>query len=150
MGTCVHHHSTASGRQFCENRGSAAQPAAKTDRGPHADPGGAALLRAAVESVENQKPQGGWVHGLTDHQIRVYPLEHFAECLRISIEDRDSNRRTVGEMLVQLEHAACTRDDHIPGSCAIQLVRISASLDPAERTDDRGEWCQLAVMEQQY
>ena len=53
-------------------------------------------------------------------------------------------------MFVKLEHATRARDDDIPGPGAIQLRRVSAPVDSAERFDDRGQVCQLAIVKQQY
>jgi hypothetical protein len=53
-------------------------------------------------------------------------------------------------MLVKLEHAARARDDDIPDPGAIQLGRIPAPIDSAERLDDRDQIGELAVVKQQY
>jgi hypothetical protein len=52
-------------------------------------------------------------------------------------------------MLVKFEHATRACDDDIPGPAAIQLGRMPASIDPAERFDELGQIGQLTIVKQQ-
>jgi hypothetical protein len=134
-----------------EDRRAAAQSDAVLDGRTDADAAAPALLRTAVQGVEEQQAQRGRVHRPTHDQVDTRALEHGAQRPRVLVEDRDPRGRRVLGADTELEEPLRRGDHQVPGERLVLGGRAAPALGEleAEPGHQGAGICELPVVDQE-